>query len=191
MPKRIRGGILLDLLRPQGNPEKISVKILKWLLSTGRYIFILVEAVVLIAFILRFKLDADLASKKEAIEQQIPYIESLRSYEILIRQIQLKISTIKASRGDFADYPKILNKIADQTPLGVKLLSLNMEKGVDKVTFRMNAEASNNNDVTNFTQGLKGDPSFSEINITSIGLDQGKISFSLTGSIQIAQGSNL
>src|SRR3990167_2341698 len=112
MPKKtLKTGINLDLLKPQSNPEKITVKVFRWLLSTGRYIFIFVEAIVLIAFILRFKLDADLAEKKEAIEQQIPYIESLKPYEVLIRESQLKISTMRASKSEVIDYPQTLKKI--------------------------------------------------------------------------------
>src|SRR3989344_3939157 len=95
-PKSTKLIINFDLLKPQSNPEKTSVKILRWLLSTGRYIFIFVEAVVLIAFITRFKLDEDLASKNEAIKQQVPYIQSLKSTENLIRQTQLKIASINS-----------------------------------------------------------------------------------------------
>ncbi|MBI2018301.1 PilN domain-containing protein [Candidatus Daviesbacteria bacterium] len=192
MPKKnLKIGINLDLLKPQSNPEKLAVKVFRWLLSTGRYIFILVEVIVFIAFILRFKLDADLADKKEAIEQQIPYIESLGPYEILIRQTQLKISTILAAKSDFVNYPLVFKKIADQTPLGIKLISLNMQKEVGKITFTMNAEAQNNNDVTSFVQGLKQDSSFSDINLTSIDLDQRTITFTLTGSSKISKGVNL
>ena len=192
MPKKhLKIGINLDLLKPQSNPEKLAVKVFRWLLSTGRYIFILVEVIVFIAFILRFKLDADLADKKEAIEQQIPYIESLGPYEILIRQTQLKISTILAAKSDFVDYPLVFKKIADQTPLGIKLVSLNMQKEVGKITFTMNAEAQNNNDVTSFVQDLKQDSSFSDINLTSIDLDQRTITFTLTGSSKISKGVNL
>lgn len=192
MPKKIlKSGINLDLLKPQSNPEKLAVKIFRWLLSTGRYIFIFVEVIVFMAFIFRFKLDADLAEKKEAIEQQIPYIESLGPYEILIRQTQLKISTILASKSDFVDYPLVFKKIADQTPLGIKLISLNMQKEAGKMTFTMNAEAQNNNDVTSFVQGLKQDSSFSDINLTGIDLDQRTITFTLTGSSKISKGVNL
>lgn len=192
MPKKNhRIGINVDLLKPQSNPEKLAVKVLRWLLSTGRYIFIFVEALVLIAFILRFKLDADLAEKKEAIEAQIPYIESLRADEILIRKTQLKISTMQASKSDPSNYPLILKKMADQTPLGVKLISLTMQKEVGKVNFTMSAQAQSNNDVTSFTQGLKQDSAFSDINLTNIGFDRGVITFTLTGSAKIAQGVNL
>ena len=192
MPKKnLKIGINLDLLKPQSNPEKLPLKLFRWLLSTGRYLFIVVEAIVLLAFILRFKLDADLASKKEAIEQQIPYIESLKPYEILIRQTQLKISTILTARSDLIDYPVILKKIADQTPIGVKLIGLNMEKGVGKVTFSMNGETQNNNDVTSLVEGLKQDSSFSDVNLTSIGLEQGIIHFTLSGVTQTNKGVSL
>src|SRR5688500_12046830 len=99
--------INLDLLKPQSDPEKILVKFIRWLLKAGRYIFIFVEAIVLIAFITRFKLDEDLASKKEAIEQQIPYIESLKPYEILIRQNQLKLATIDSFYKTYPNYDQI------------------------------------------------------------------------------------
>lgn len=185
MPK-VKIGIYLDLLKPQSNPEKIPVKIIHWLLSTGRFIFIFVEIIVLIAFITRFKFDADLASKKEVIEQQIPYIESLKPYEVLIRQTQLKISTVLTTKANAVNYPDILTRIADQTPTGVKLISLNFKKEVGKVAFSMNAEAQNNGDITSLVQGLKQDNFFSEINLSSIGLEKNIIQFTLSGSLQLS-----
>lgn len=181
MPKKnIKAGIHLDLLKPQSNPEKILVRLLKWLLSSGRYIFIIVEAVVLIAFITRFKLDADLASKKEAIEQQIPYIESLKPFEILIRQTQLKLTTIHSIQSDSVDFSQILKKIADQTPAGVKINTLNLEKTVGKVGIQISAESQNNNDLVTFTNGLKQEGSFSDVTITGISFEKGSINFSLS-----------
>lgn len=195
MPKSSKHklGIHLDLLRPQSNPEKIALKLIRWLLSTGRYIFIFVEALVLIAFITRFKIDADLASKKEAIEQQIPYIESLKPFEILIRQTQLKLSAIDSFYKTYPNYSQILKKIADQTPPGVKITSINFEKNVDKVSIRLNAQAQNNNDVNTFLGGLKQDPTFSEMNITSIGFEKNNLVFSISAQAKVVnqQGKNL
>lgn len=183
MPKQsLKLAIHLDLLKPQSNPEKLLVKLIRWLLSTGRYLLIFVEALVLIAFISRFKLDGDLASKKETIEQQISYIESLKNYEILIRQTQLKLSTIAAAKTNSADYPTILKKIAGQTPTGVKLTSLNLGKNIGQANIQINAQAKSNNDVASFVAGLQEDPTFSEVNLTSIVLDQGVISFTITAS---------
>ncbi len=185
-PQSPKLAIHLDLLKPQSNPEKIFVKGGRWLLQTGRFVFIFVEAIVLIAFGARFKLDADLASKKEAIEQQIPYIESLKPFEILIRQTQLKLSTIDSVRKTSPNYPEILKKIADQTPAGVRIINLNIAKDVAKVSITLNGQAQNNSDVSTLLGGLKQDSFFSDVNITSIGVEKGVLIFSL--SIQAKLG---
>lgn len=180
--------INLDLLKPQSNPQKLPIKILHWLLSSGRYIFIFVETIVLIAFFTRFKLDGDLAAKKEAIDEQIPYIESLKADEMLIRQTQLKLSTINAFYQGRPDYPQILKKIADNTPLAVKITNLNLERVVSKVTIKITAQAQSNNDVATFISGLKDDGAFSDVNLASAGLEEGLIKFTLDATANIQAG---
>ena len=175
-------GIHLNLLKPQSNPEKIFVKLIRWLLSTGRYIFIFVEALVLLAFFARFKLDADLATKKEAIDQQIPYIESLKPYEILIRQTQFKLSAIETTKANSPDFSSALKKIANQIPTSVKINSINLEKNTASVIIHISGQSENNNGLTIFTQGLKQDQSFSNINISSISFEKGLIHFSISAS---------
>lgn len=172
--------IHLDLLHPQSNPEKLVVKLIRWLLSTGRYILIFTEAIVLIAFISRFKLDTDLAEKKDAIEAQIPYLESLKPYEILIRQTQLKLSTIGSVKAASADYPLVLKRIADQTPQGVILNSMSLSKDTANVTIQMNATSQSNNDLSSFVAGLKQDPLFSNVTVASVSLERGVIAFTVT-----------
>lgn len=185
MPKPVpKLAINLDLLKPQSSPEKLLVKLVRWLLSTGRYIFVSVEAIVLVAFVIRFKLDADLASNKEAIEAQIPYIESLKPYEVLIRQTQLKLATITGFNTSVTDYPQILKKIADDTPLGAKIVNLNLEKTVGKVIIQINAQAQSNNDVVTLVTGLRDDQYFSDVNLSSLGLEQGLIKFTIETSVK-------
>lgn len=185
MPKpKPKLAINLDLLKPQSSPEKLPIKLLRWLLSTGRFIFIFVEALVLIAFILRFKLDADLASKKEAIEEQIPYIESLRPDEVLIRQTQLKLSTINAFNSSVPDYPQTLTKIADETPVGVKITSLSLEKSLGKVLIQINAQTQSNNDIAQFIANLRSNQYFADVNLSSVGLEQEVIKFTIESKAQ-------
>lgn len=181
MPKKknLKLGIHLDLLKPQSNPEILLTKLLRWLLSTGRYIFVFVEALVLVVFIARFKLDEDLASKKEAIERQIPYIESLKSFETQVRQTQLKLTTISSFRKTLIDYPNVLKNIADQTPLGVKIISIKLERSAQQIIIQLNGIALTNNDLANFLSGLKQDQLFSDVTITSIGFDKNVLNFSI------------
>lgn len=174
--------INLDLLRPQGNPEKIASKLIRWLLSSGRYIFIFVEAIVLIAFFTRFKFDADLAERKESIEQKVPFIESLKPYEVVIRQTQQKISNLNSFYKDSIDYPKILTEIANSTPKGVIISNISLEKEVGKVTIQINATSQSNTDLSGFITALKKAQSFSAVDLAGIGLEGNIITFTINAS---------
>ncbi|MCL4366035.1 PilN domain-containing protein [Patescibacteria group bacterium] len=180
MPKpKSKLRINLNLLKPQSNPEKITVKLFSWLLSGGRYIFVVVEALVLIAFVTRFKLDADLATKKEAIEEQIPYIQSLKPYETVIRETQLKLSTISNIRKSSLDWSEVLKKIANQTPTNVQIISINIRKDAGNAVIHIIGQASTGSDLSSFIAGLKEESTFSNVNLASVGLEQGVIRFTL------------
>lgn len=178
--------IKLNLLKPQSNPEKILIKLVRWLLSSGRYIFIFVEALVLVAFIARFKLDADLAAKKEAIEEQIPYIESLSSYEILIRNTQAKLATIDSIKKNSTNWSEIFKKIADQVPASVKINSIRMEKGVGSTTLHIIGQTQINSDITNFVAGLRENPNFTNTTVASLSLEENVIKFTIDAAAKIA-----
>lgn len=183
--------INLDLLKPQSNPEKLPVKFFRWLFSSGRFIFIFVEALVLIVFIVRFKFDAELADKKDAIDKEAVFIQSLKPYEILIRQTQAKLSTIQAFRTSTPDYTGILKKIADQTPAGVKLSTINLTKNVSKVSLSINGQAQTNSDLAAFLGGLK-ESSFDQVAIASVGLEEGFIHFVINANASVqGAGKNL
>lgn len=190
MPKsKPRLTLNLNLLKPQSNPEKIPVKLFHWLLSSGRYIFVAVNALVLIAFGTRFKLDADLASKKEAIDEQIPYIESLRPYEILIRQTQLKLATIEQNKRTALDWPAIFQKIAGQTPQSIKITNISIENKSGTTAVHITGQTQNSNDITNFINGLKNDPSFRDVNLAGVGLEEKIINFNIDTSVKLVSGA--
>lgn len=182
--------INLNLLKPQGNPEKIMVNFIHWLLSSGRYIFVFVEALVLIAFIARFKLDADLAAKKEAIEEQIPYIESLKPYEILIRQTQLKLATTDSTKKASFDWTGALKKIADQTPVNTKVVSINIAQNINIATIRISGQTQTSGDLTSFVNGLKEDKFFYDVNLASVGLEETIVKFTINASAKSGNGGN-
>lgn len=184
--------LTIDLLKPQSNPEKVTIKLFRWLLSTGRYIFIGVEALVLIAFLFRFKLDADLQKNKEDIENKIPYIKSLQPQELLVRQVHLKLSTIDAYLLANPDYTQILKQIADQVPSTVKILNLTLEKEENKINIQINAESQNNNDLNLFLNGMRQGGYFTEVSLPSVGLQEGVIHFTLRAVAPISvKGTSL
>lgn len=181
--------ILINLLKAQDKPEKIYLVLIKWLLSMGRYIIIFVELIVLGAFLARFKLDANLASYKEQIDQQIPYLESLKADEQLIRQTQKQLATIRQLKQERKDYASIFKKIADQTPQRIILSNVSVENDKGRLNFKISGQATNNNELSALITGLKNDGSFTGVNIASIGLDKGIIRFTLTGTVNVGSPS--
>ncbi|OGE36316.1 hypothetical protein A3B45_02320 [Candidatus Daviesbacteria bacterium RIFCSPLOWO2_01_FULL_39_12] len=177
--------IHLDLLRSQSDYSKLSSKIIHYLVSTGKYILITVEAIMLIAFFIRFKLDTDLATQQKAINQKKDYIQSLRVSEIAIRQTQFKLSQVKLFYENYVEYPQIFKEIADQTPPGVKFINVAMETQENKVIIRINAQAQSSNDISNFTQGLKTSQHFKDVGLTTLNVEQNIIKFTLNLSAPI------
>ncbi len=183
-----RLAINLDLLRPQGRNPKLTTKLLQWLLSAGRYLIVFVEIIVLGAFLIRFKLDADIAATKESIDQQVPYIKSLKTEEDAIRQIQFQLTTIKSIKQKTTDYKTIFKKIANQTPAGVTISSINLEQQGPKTNLKIAGTSKNNADLSTFVSGLKTEKSFSEVNLLSAGLEEGSIDFAISAVAAIPQG---
>lgn len=194
MPKnKSKLSINLNLLKPQSNPERLPFRFIQWLLSSGRYIFAIVNALVLIAFITRFMLDADLAAKNEAIAEQIPYIESLKPYELLIRDTQLKLSTIDSKKRTTLDWQLVLKKIADQIPINTTITGINIDNNIGSANIHIAGQTQFNSDITNFVTGLKEDSAFNNVSLSSISLEQGTVKFTIDTQAKtvITGGKNL
>ncbi len=184
MPKK-RSKINLNILFSQTNQPKLYTKALSWLLSTGKYFVIVVELLVVASFVYRFALDAKLQDLQDEINQQVPYLKSLQSDEVKIRQTQLQLTTIRETRHADVDFPDVFKKIASLTPQNVKLANITVDKNliVGKTILRMVGTAANNYEVSYFVKSLKGDPMFAEINLGSVALEKQLVNFTISGSV--------
>lgn len=184
MPKKSAKTLInLDLLKPQNEPQKLLTQAFRWILSSGRFLIVFVEILVLVTFVLRFKFDADIAATKEAIEEQIPFIESIKSDEDLIRSTQFQIATIHSINQDNMPYHLILQKIASQTPNGVTLRSITMQKQTGRVEIKLSGITTSNANLTGLLASLKKEPFFRDINLISTNFEQNVINFSITGIV--------
>ena len=194
MPKKSPKFILnLDLLKSQGTPQQLFTKFLGWALSAGRYLIIFVEIIVLAAFLTRFKFDAELSDTKEAIENQIPYIDSLAPDEVKIRRLQFQIATIKEKKKQLLDFSQVFEAISNQVPAGITLTNIGIEQSLGGLNVRLSGKATNDLELASFVAGLKGDSKFSGISLKSVALEGGFISFTITGPINLSgvAGNNL
>lgn len=175
--------INLNLLKPQGIPEKIYTRFFKWLVAYGRFIVIFVEIIVMGAFFARFKLDADLISLKEKIGNKLPFVESLGKQEITIRRTQFKLATIKKTYSAIPDWTTTFDHLAENMPSGVRLNSINLNHTASSpsLTFKITGQALSNNDLAILLTSLKKQPGFKDTNLATINFDQGVILFTITG----------
>lgn len=179
MPKNKKLSLKIDILHPQSQPQKIPVRLLRWLLQAGRYLIVIVEIVVLAAFVSRFKLDNDIAQTKDEIDNKAPFIKSLKPDEILIKKLKFQLTTIKDLKSKQADFADILSKIASETPSGVSLSNLSFEDTAGSVNIKLTGVAQNNDQLATFVFGLRSENTFSGINIAAVALEQGLINFTL------------
>lgn len=86
-------------------------RFLKWSLSTGRYIIILTELVVIIAFISRFKLDHDLSDLGDAIAGKQALLEASSNTEKILRLTQARLSEIDLRLKNQSNSAVVLERI--------------------------------------------------------------------------------
>lgn len=180
----------LNLLYPQGVPQRIYVRFIKWLLSYGRFIVIAVELVVIAAFVARFKLDGDLSDLNQKINNQIPFINSLVSDELLIRRGQAKLAHIKTTFEQTPLWTNLLKNISSEVPSNIILNTLNVEKNTAGAwQFRMSGESTSNNDLALMLSGLKRNPAILNPSLAALSFEKGTMIFNIIGTIQVASGS--
>ncbi len=181
MPKTAHLTLDINLLKPRGIKPQLLVQLIHWALSAGRYLIIFVEMIVLVAFLARFKLDAEIADTKDSINQQLPFVKALQGDEGLIRQTQSQLSNLGQLKSGRLSYVEVLNKIAAQIPIGVIISTMELSYPASTTTIKIVGTAQNNDQLSTLLFGLRQDI-FKNASLNSINLDQGLINFSITAT---------
>lgn len=175
----------INLLVPKSGKIKITTRLLSWILSSGRYIVILVEIVVVVCVILRYKLDADLADLQTKIDYQANYIQSFKSDEALIKQIQYRLTSIRQIRSENPDYTNILLKLSAITPVKITLTSVNFSRpiGSPQTNLLIIGQTPSNLELSAYIKALQQETNtFSDISLTNISFENQTV-FSITGKL--------
>lgn len=180
----------INLLHPQGEQLKLPGKFISWLFGYGRFIIIAVEIVVIVCFLIRFKLDADLENLNKQIKQEADSIKSHSNDEILIKQIHQELQLIKQVYSTSPDWKDFFAKITKKIPTGVTFTNFSLEHAQTSrtVQFKIVAQTKSSGDISSFLYALReldkkeGERSFTDISLTNVGLDQGLINFTISGA---------
>lgn len=172
---------------PQEDWEKTSFgKLLKWVLTVGRWIVIVTELVVVLAFLSRFKFDRDLTDLNERVKQQQAIITASAQFEEEFRLLQKRLLTISELKRTLSEPELIITELSDLIPPDVLLDELSVSKNQINLT----AVALSENGLAGFLNNLKNSPRFEKLIITgaSSGLKEGVgISFEIRGDIKPAK----
>ncbi|KKR91978.1 MAG: hypothetical protein UU42_C0006G0017 [Candidatus Woesebacteria bacterium GW2011_GWA1_41_13b] len=122
MSARARFGV--NLLPKTEFDASVWGKILKWALSTGRYIVILTELVVIAAFLSRFKLDKDYSDLGDRITGKKSILTALEKTETRFRTTQNQLTEAKRVIDTSLPAGELLDEISSKVPPGVTLASV-------------------------------------------------------------------
>lgn len=174
----------VNLLIHKGEQIKLQQRLLRWVLSSGRFFVIVVELLTIGAFVYRYKLDGDLADIQDQIKEEVLYIQSLKHDEELIRQTQFQLNTIKQIKNSNLDYSSILWKIAQITPKNTRLtnLTFNRPPNLSQVSFSLTGQTSLSFELSAFIRALQSDPVFANITLTNVSFEN-ETNFTITGNL--------
>lgn len=169
---------------PQEEWEKTALgKILIWSLTVGRWIVIITELVVIIAFLSRFKLDRDLTDLNELIKQQQAIIDVSSEFEKEFRFIQKRVSAIENLRQSELKAENIINELAMLIPIDVTLQDIR----VTPKEITLKASSLSESGLSTFIRNLKNSSQFMNVVVTKIAMGEEEtvgISFELKTHIK-------
>ena len=119
MPKSTQ----IDLVKSKSS---LTDEILKWALSFGRLLIILVEIVAFSAFIYRFVLDRQIIDLNDKIKNEQAIIESSKAQETTYRNLHERLATAKAVTTTGNVTPKIVKEIVAKTPPEITYNGINI-----------------------------------------------------------------
>lgn len=118
----------VNLLPPTEFEQSFWGKFLKWSITSGRYIIIVTELIVILAFLSRFKLDADIADlnseisgKKNVLDAQIPFETNFLTIQSRLQAAETLMKS-KLNGGEKIDL------VIQDVPVEVKLTKMQVTR---------------------------------------------------------------
>jgi Tfp pilus assembly protein PilN len=173
----------IDLIK---NKSNLMDDLLKWALSFGRLLVIVVEIVAFSAFIWRFSLDRQLIDLNDKIKQEQAIIEAMKPREKEYRNLQQRLATINQIDTKGNKSYQILQDIISFTPAEITYNSISIEN--DEVKIDLNIQSISS--LTVFINALKEYPSVLSVNISSIQNRSQTNSVNVIIDVKLKKGSN-
>lgn len=153
-------------------------RFLKWSLSSGRYIIILTELVVIIAFMSRFKLDKDLLDLGDRIDGKKAILDATYSTEVNFRSVQSRLSLSHNLLTNNIQITPMWDQVTGSVPEGVVLESVTTDVAKHEVAIA--AQTSSRQALSEFVTRIANNNFWKSVDMTSLTADSvDSIKFSL------------
>jgi len=135
-----------------------------WALSIGRWIVVITELIVIVAFLARFKLDRDIANLSDEINQKQAIIKAYAPFEKKFRETQTRLQVVNQALTQQYNYNSILGEINKSLPNDVVLSSINL----DNTELEIKATALTEPGMAGMEATLKQSPLFKRVTLTRV-----------------------
>jgi len=161
-------------------------KFFKWAVTFGKYIVIITQLVVIVAFLYRFQLDQNLDTLNESIGQQQQIITSYQDLEHRVRILQDQLSVLKTITDQQTLAGKSLEILTQTTPLEVELTALTLTKDNINLACKSLSEVG----LATLVFGLQTQSGLKDITVNSVttgGAKDPSLTFTLNAKIAKAE----
>ncbi|MFH0942774.1 MAG: PilN domain-containing protein [Candidatus Beckwithbacteria bacterium] len=117
MPARKKERKEINLLPKDPWEVGLLGKLVKWVLTVGKYVVVFVELAVILAFLFRFSLDRKLTDLNEKIKQKVAVVVSFGDFEAKFRQVQQQLEVVKTAETESLKVTEVLDELSLITPM--------------------------------------------------------------------------
>lgn len=152
-------------------------RIIAWLLSTFRVMVILVEMVVMIAFLSRFWLDAKNADLSDEIKQKVAVIKASAQLESEFNRTATKMEIFTTNIQNSSSSAQALSSVISYLPGDVIISSIS----VDPIKTSLVGSSPQEKNIIQFLANLNGSKKYKQATLTSLAINQenGKLDFTM------------
>lgn len=154
---------IVNLLPQKEFETSMYGRVLRWMLTTFRFIVITVEVVVVVGFLSRFVLDVENTDLSDEIEDNQHVIESFGPKEKEFRRTQKKLEIFSAYSLESTNAIPVMQVIIPGVPPQVRLTQVRLKNNEISVS----AESVDEQAIAQFMQNLRVEQIFSNVSLVS------------------------
>jgi Tfp pilus assembly protein PilN len=158
----------INLLPKDKFASSITGRVLSWLLSTFRIMVIIVEMVVMLAFLSRFWLDSKNSDLNDEIQQKQAQIMASSEIESEFRKIQSRLSIYSALTSGKENFAQEIVSLSKFVPEDIILTSINISASDTSLSGKSPSEKS----IAQFMANLQSNEEGKEVTLSQLGIDK-------------------